>query len=109
MGYLVKNIDQYVDDDRRYETSRSKNRFIRGLMTLMPCFGRFLGNYIVILYFLVKCVYILNTFLQVYLISSLLGKNFVNFGLDFLKELLNGHGWTVANSKYFPSMAQFCL
>lgn len=29
MKYLIKNIDQYVDDDRRYEENRSTNKIGR--------------------------------------------------------------------------------
>lgn len=103
MKYLVKNIDQYVDDRRRYEPNRNKNRLVRIMATILPCFGRYLGNYIVILYFVVKILYILNTCAQVYFISLLLGKSFWFFGYDFLSKLLTGQGWTVSNSKYFPS------
>jgi hypothetical protein len=103
MNYLVKNIDQYVDDDRRYESSRNKNRFLRFLMTMLPCFGRFLGNYIVILYFVVKIVYILNTCLQLSVISVLLGKDFWRFGYGFLEKFFKGESWTGSNPKYFPS------
>lgn len=103
MTYLVKNIDQYVDDQRRYETRRNKNKFLRCLLTTVPCFGRFMGNYVVILYFIVKLLYIVNTCAQVFLLSGLLGKSFWCFGYDFIVKLLTGHGWTVSNSKYFPS------
>jgi hypothetical protein len=41
--------------------------------TCFPCFGRFMGNYIVILYLITKLIYLLNTVLQIYLISVLLG------------------------------------
>ena len=103
MSYLVKNIDQYVDDDRRYDTSRVNNRFARFLMTSIPCFGRFMGNYIVILYFIVKVFYILNTCLQVYIVSLVLGKSFLDFGYEAVENLFYGKGWTMENSKYFPS------
>lgn len=103
MKYLVKNIDQYVDDNRRYETSRNKHRIIRCLLQFVPCFGRFMGNYIVILYFIVKFLYIANTCGQVWVLSGLLGKSFWYFGYDFLVKLFTGQGWTVSNSKYFPS------
>ena len=101
MNYLIKNIDQYVDDNRRYENSRSKNPIARFYLTCVPAMGRFLGNYIVILYFFVKILYIINTCIQVFVISGLLGKSFWVFGYDFMSKLLAGQGWTV--SKYFPS------
>ncbi len=87
----------------RYETSRAKNRFVRVLMQFVPCFGRFMGNYIVILYFIVKILYIFNTCFQVYVVSLILGKSFLEFGYEFLQNLIFGSGWTLENSKYFPS------
>jgi innexin len=102
MRYLVKNIDQYVDDQRRYEDKRQMNKLTRFVATTLPCFGRYLGNYIVILYFIVKIFYILNTCLQIYLCSFLLGKNFWQFGFDFFLELLKGEGWSTASANYFP-------
>jgi hypothetical protein len=103
MNYLVKNIDQYVDDDRRYESSRNKNRLVRVAMTMLPCFGRFLGNYIVILYFVVKVLYICNTCMQIFLISAILGHDYWRFGYDILEKIWTGRGEGFLNSKYFPS------
>jgi hypothetical protein len=108
MRYLVQNIDQYVDDPRRYENSRQKNPLLRWFLTCIPNAGRFLGNYVVILYFFVKVMYIFNTCLQVFFISGLLGKSFWMFGFDFLYQLFSGHGWTVSSSKYFPSKLLQC-
>lgn len=68
-----------------------------------PCFGRFMGNYIVILYLIVKFIYVVNTVFQVYLISGLLGKDFWLYGFHFMYNLFQGHGWTISSSKYFPS------
>ena len=103
MAYMVKSINQYVDDVRRYENSRKKHPFVRYMQTFIPNFGRYLGNYIVILYFFVKMLYILNTCAQIFIISGLLDKSFWVFGYDFLTKLISGQGWTVTNSKYFPS------
>lgn len=104
MNYLVKNIDQYVDDDRRYESMRNKNRFVRALMMLLPCFGRFLGNYVVILYFVVKVIYIMNGCLQIFLISAFLGQDFWRFGVDLIEKIWNGRGEVFTTSKYFPKV-----
>lgn len=100
---MVKNIDQFVDDKRRYDEARSKSRISRFLGTCFPCFGRFLGNYIVILYIITKLIFILNTILQVYITSVLLGQDFWIFGLNFISSMAKGQGWTIATSQYFPS------
>jgi len=50
------------------------NYFKKRCMSLiMPCIGTYLGNYIVILYLILKFLYITNTILQVFLVSGLLG------------------------------------
>ena len=103
MSYLVKNIDQFVDDHRRYDDMRPKSKLSKFLKIIFPCFGRFLGNYIVILYFIVKIIYILNTIGQVFVISMLLGNDFWLFGFNFIVNMLKGDSWTSLSSKYFPS------
>ena len=103
MEYLVLNIDQFVDDGRRQEMARSQSRIIRILGTSFPCAGRFLGNYILILYMMTKLIYIINTFIQVSLISVFLGQSFWSYGMTYISNLVAGRGWYVSNSKYFPS------
>ncbi len=103
MNYMVKNIDQFVDDKRRHDESRSQNRFVRCLGATFPCFGRFLGNFIVMLYIVTKLVFILNNVIQIYLIGGLLGQDFWQLGIKFIKSLIQGDGWSIETSKYFPS------
>ncbi len=102
MDYLVTNIDQYVDDKRRYDHNRSLNKVKNVLLQLIPCAGRFLGNYIVGLYFVVKIIYIVNTGAQAAFLSSMLGRNFFQFGVDFASKIIAGQGWVI-ESRYFPS------
>ena len=61
MEYLVKNIDQFVDDNRRKNDARNPAKVRWFFKSCFPCLGRFLGNYIVVLYIIVKIIYILNT------------------------------------------------
>lgn len=103
MAYLVKNIDQYVDDKRRHDENRDMWRITKFLQCFIPCGGRFLGNYMVILYLITKIIFILNSMLQIYITSVLLGQSFIDLGFNLVKNLLEGQSWTNANSKYFPS------
>lgn len=103
MRYLVTNFDQYVDDPRRYEKERP-SFIIRILMAINPFFGRYLGNYLIILYFVTKLIYLANVFMQILLLSGLLGYNFFYFGTDFITKLIKGEGW-ITESKYFPKTA----
>ncbi len=102
MRYIVENIHQYVNDPRRYAINRDVNIFKRVFATVFPCAGKFLGNYLVNLYFIVKIMFFLNAIIQIALLSALLGYNFVDFGVDFLQKLIEGKKWII-ESKYFPS------
>lgn len=104
MRYLITNLDQYLDDPRRIQRKLSNNRFIRAIQTSMICSGRFMGNYLVILYFIIKLLYLGNAIMQIAILSALLGYNFLNFGIDFMRTLAKGEGW-ITDSKYFPKTA----
>ncbi len=100
---MVKNIDQFVDDKRRHDESRTKSKIFRLLMTCFPCVGRFLGNYIVVLYIITKFIFIANAAAQIYLVGGLLGQDFWSLGVRFVVQLIQGKGWVGATSTYFPS------
>lgn len=102
MNYMVKSIDQLIDDQRRME--RKTTRLSRLLNIIIPCSSRYNGNYIIMLYLITKIIYIFNTVFQVYLIGGFLGENFMWFGYNFLSSILKGNGWTVSNSEYFPKV-----
>jgi hypothetical protein len=106
MDYIVKNIDQLVDDQRRHDRKKTQpfSKITQFVVKTCPCIGRFEGNYVVVLYLVTKLIYILNAIAQVTLVGGLLGKSFWFFGFEFVRNLINGHGWTVANSKYFPKV-----
>ena len=109
MSYLIKNIDQYVDDDRRYENNRSKNRLLRIVNKCVPCCGRFLGDYIVILYFVTKIIYILNTCAQIMIVGALLGKSFWYFGIVSIKHIISDNAIFITETKYFPSKSIYAI
>ena len=100
---MVKNVDQYVDDMRRHEDKRNNTKLTRCLDCIFPCLGRYLGNYIVILYIIVKIIFIINSILQVFITGELLGQSFILFGYNFIKGIIDGHGWLIPNSEFFPS------
>ena len=105
MEYLVSNIDQYVDDDRRYDENRFRvtcSPIRNFLKNVIPCAGTYLGNYIVILYLTMKVIYTVNIGIQTWILSQILGKNFYLFGTEFIQKIFNGESW-VFESEYFPS------
>lgn len=109
MNYLVKNIDQYVDDLRRHEDLRTQGKLMRLLDCLFPCFGRYLGNYLVITYFFVKVFFIANSLLQIWITGLFLGQSFAIFGYNFVVGMLSGKSMLLPNSEFFPSNILFCL
>ena len=100
--YMVSNIDQYVDDSRRYDKNRPVSPIKQCLACIVPCAGTYLGNYLVVLYFMVKLIYIFNTLFQMLILSGIFGKSFYEFGFYFIHRIFTGGGWSI-ESKYFPS------
>ena len=100
MEYMIGTIDQYVDDPRRQRLNRKMN-FIRRYIVLMCfMFGKFLGNYLVVLYLFMKLLYIFNCIGQLFLISILLGRNYYIYGASIFRDMIQGKGY--ADSEYFP-------
>ncbi len=100
MEYMLGTIDQYVDDPRRQPSNRNMNFFRRYMVLMCFIFGKFLGNYLVILYLFVKVLYILNCVGQLFLISILLGRNYYIYGMSIFRDIIMGKGY--ADSEYFP-------
>lgn len=97
---MIGTIDQYVDDPRRQRANRHMNFFRRSIALTCFMFGKFLGNYLVILYLFVKILYIVNCVGQLFLISILLGRNFYIYGASIFRDIIQGRGY--ADSEYFP-------
>lgn len=100
MEYMIGTIDQYVDDPRRQQPNRHMSRVRRSIALACFMFGKFLGNYLVILYLFVKVLYIINCVGQLFLISTLLGRNFYIYGASIFRDIIQGKGY--ADSEYFP-------
>jgi hypothetical protein len=100
MEYMIGTIDQYVDDPRRQHSNRNINIIRRTIALTCFMLGKFLGNYLVILYFFVKILYIANCVGQLALISVLLGRNFYMYGTTIFKDIIQGKGYV--DSEYFP-------
>ena len=100
MEYMIGTIDQYVDDPRRQQTNRTMNFIRRSIVLTCFMFGKFLGNYLVVLYLFVKMLYIVNCIGQLFLISILLGRNYYIYGASIFKDIIQGKGY--ADSEYFP-------
>ncbi len=103
---MLTAVDQYVDDPRRRKESRLKNRynlkhFISGLCVMS---GKFLGNYLMVLYLFIKLAFIANCICQLFVLNLLLGHEFHKFGFELMDKILNGKGWDTG-SRIFPKIS----
>ena len=62
--------------------------------------GKRNGNYITVLYVVVKLIFLANVIGQLWTLNFLLGHNYANYGVDVLKAMYHGDDWT--ESKRFP-------
>ncbi|CAF4093827.1 unnamed protein product [Rotaria magnacalcarata] len=105
--YLTRSIDQYV-----YMRKRKRKRFdfIRRFLAFILCVpGRHMGSYLLILFFVTKILFIVNSVGQLFLLNIFLGHNFASYGVDLIKKILNGE--ELAESIYFPrvTMCEFAV
>lgn len=107
MTYLTRSIDQYV-----YMRKRKRKRFdfIRRFLAFVLCVpGRRMGSYLLILFFVTKILFIVNSLGQLFLLNIFLGHNFASYGVELIKKILNGE--ELAESIYFPrvTMCEFAV
>ncbi|CAF1343916.1 unnamed protein product [Didymodactylos carnosus] len=73
LDYMVDTIDEYVDDHRRQKHSHDNiNMFTRFFSTICCTTGRYLGNYLVVLYITTKLMYIFISLFQIFILSIML-------------------------------------
>ncbi len=64
------------------------------------CIGKPFGNYLVILYMLVKTLWLTNAVSQLFLLNHFIGNDYHAFGFEVIKMLLTGQEWN--EFKHFP-------
>jgi len=91
LNYVVDTIDDYCTDHRRQVNVRKNlNIFQRYLASGWCLTGKFLGNYLVVLYMTTKLMYIGVSLLQIFILSMLLGSNFAMYGVRVIVRLFRG-------------------
>ena len=65
------------------------------------------GNYLVILYIFIKCVYIGNVIGQIFLLNAFLGTDYHMYGFDVLKRMLRRENWTTSDRFPRVTMCDF--
>lgn len=91
LNYVVDTIDQYCNDHRRQvETRKHVNLWERTVAMGWCLTGKYLGNYLVVLYMTTKLMYISISSFQIFLLSTMLGSNFTFYGFTVLDRLYRG-------------------
>ena len=91
LNYVVDTIDQYCNDYRRQIEERAHlNLFQRILFTTWCLSGKYLGNYLMVLYMTTKLMYIGISLFQIYILSVMLGSNFAIYGIQVLDRFFRG-------------------
>ena len=78
---------------------------IKRFVSAMCCIsGKFLGNYLMVLYFFVKLAFIANCLSQLFVLNLLLGHEFHKFGFELMDKIWRGKGWDTG-SRIFPKIS----
>lgn len=104
LDYVVGTIDEYCNDHRRQVEARKQLNMLQRKVSMGWCLtGKYLGNYLVVLYITTKLMYIGISLLQIVLLSLLLGSNFAFYGVQVIDRLFRGEcgGCLVLESHVF--------
>ena len=105
MSYLIVNIERYISARAQLTRRQLAKRFssIRRLCHLLFfCSNRHDGNYLVIVYFLVKLMWLVNTLAQLFLLNAFLGNEYYLFGFEVIEKLFKNQRWT--ENRHFPKV-----
>jgi len=105
MNYLIINIERYITAraqlTRRY-LEKHYSYLRRFCQLLFFCSNRHHGNYLVIIYFLVKLMWLVNTLAQLFLLNAFLGNDYYLFGFEVIEKLFKNQRWT--ENRHFPKV-----
>ncbi|CAF4562316.1 unnamed protein product, partial [Rotaria magnacalcarata] len=61
MDYIIASIDEFIDDPRRGRENRNLS-ILRRIQAVFCCmYGKFQGNYFMMVYLLTKVLYVVNS------------------------------------------------
>ena len=91
LRYMVKHMGRFLNDlNRKILVSNKLKQFWLVVY----------GNYLLIAYLIVKCVYIGNVLGQLFLLNKFLGTEYHLYGFEILEKLVGGKD--LSNSERFP-------
>ncbi|CAF1099168.1 unnamed protein product [Rotaria sordida] len=113
MDYIIASIDEFIDDPRRGRENRNLS-LIRRIQAIFCCmYGKFQGNYFMMVYLLTKILYVINSIGQLALFNEMLGIKYYRYGLELLQKLMlliqnqplqQSYRHQGGLSKYFPKV-----
>ena len=88
MGYIIASIDEFIDDPRRGRENRNLS-LIRRIQAVFCCmYGKFHGNYFMMVYLLTKILYVINSIGQLALFNEMLGIKYYRYGVELIQKLI---------------------
>ncbi|CAF1168084.1 unnamed protein product [Adineta steineri] len=105
MSYLLINIERYISARAQLTRRHIEKRVscIRRFFQLFFfCSNRYYGNYLVIIYFIVKLMWLVNALGQLFLLNAFLGNDYYLFGFEVIEKLFKNQRWT--ENKHFPKV-----
>ena len=94
--YMISHMGRFLKDLNRKFIVSGKFKTL---------WWRFYGNYLVLLYHLIKILYITNVIGQLFLLNAFLGTSYHLYGFEVLEQMLKGKDWTTSDR--FPRVT-FC-
>jgi hypothetical protein len=105
MSYLIINIERYISARVQLTRRHMEKRFSffrRFCHLFCFCSNRHYGNYLVIVYFLVKLMWLVNALAQLFLLNAFLGNDYYLFGFEVIEKLFKNQRWT--ENRHFPKV-----
>ncbi|CAF1013061.1 unnamed protein product [Rotaria magnacalcarata] len=113
MDYIIASIDEFIDDPRRGRENRNLS-ILRRIQAVFCCmYGKFQGNYFMMVYLLTKVLYVVNSIGQLTLFNEMLGIKYYRYGLELIQKLIlliqnqplqQSYHHQGGLSKYFPKV-----
>ncbi|CAF0973890.1 unnamed protein product [Adineta ricciae] len=113
MNYIIASIDEFIDDPRRGRENRNIS-ILKRIQAVFCCmYGKFQGNYFMMVYLLTKILYVINSVGQLALFNEMLGIKYYRYGLELLQKLIlliqnqsfqQSYKQQGGLSKYFPKV-----
>jgi hypothetical protein len=112
LDYLANWLDSYCSNAYRLTTLHINKSSITQKAKLIRfghhlCFpiGIYTGNYLIISYLFIKFLYLFNSIGQIFLLNTLLGRNFWSYGIDIIHRYWSKQiSFLHTGNEYFPKV-----